>query len=223
MKSQSTLLILLLAIFTSCKKTTNVDVKLSTSGKLTYKLTDDAGKGLPNVKVSLFDRLGYYANIDILLDEKLTDPDGQIDFGDLNPNNYLLVADSTTVNNVDYIVREYVQVITGAVKHKETKVTDHSGTFIVTVKSYSNKPLKNIGVMMIPHNKFIYSSSTASHLKVADFSKIANEAGVVSFKIPSDKLYTIYFYNVTTDASEGYNDVVSVRKGATVNYTVYIN
>lgn len=220
MKSKLTFLILLLAVFASCKKTTNVDVELSTSGKLTYKLTDDAGKGLPNVKVSLFDRLDY-SNNTILLDARLTDPNGQVDFGDLNPSNYLLVADSAKVNNIAYIVQEYVQVITGAVKHKESKVTDFSGTFTITVKSYNNnQPLKNIGVIMIPSNKFNYSSTTAAHLKVADFSGATNDAGLITFKIPSNKQYSVYFYNTVTNASYNYYTNVSVQKDATVNYAM---
>lgn len=222
MKLKLTFLILFLAVFTSCKKTTNVDIELSTSGKLTYKLTDDAGKGLPNVKVSLFDRHNY-SNTTFLLDARLTDPNGQVDFGDLNPNNYLIVADSAKVNNVSYSIQEYVQVITGSVKHKETKVTDHSGTFTLTVKSYNNnQPLKNIGVMMIPLNKFNYSSTTVSNLKVADFSGVTNDSGLITFKIPSNITYTTYLYNTVTNASFNYNNGISVQKDATVNYLMNI-
>lgn len=224
MKSKLTLLILLVAVFISCKKTTNVDVKLSTSGKLTYKLTDDAGKGLANVKVSLFDRTDtYYSNTNILLETRLTDPSGLADFGDLNPSNYLLVADSAKVNNVAYIVQEYVQVLTGAVKAKETKVTDYSGTFALTVRSYNNnQPLKNIGVIMVPSNKFNYSSTTATNLKVADFTGVTNDAGLITFKIPSNKQYAVYLYNTVTNASYNYNNSVSVQKDATVNYLMNI-
>ncbi|NQX39237.1 hypothetical protein SAMN05421820_102393 [Pedobacter steynii] len=221
MKSKFTLLILLLAIFASCKKTTNVDVKLSTSGKLSYRLTDDAGKGLPNVKVSLFDRQDNYSNTNILLDTRLTDPNGLADFGDLNPNNYLLVADSPKVNNIAYFIQEYVQVITGAVKQKEVKVTDHSGTFNIVVKSYNNpnQPLKNIGVMMIPSAKFNYSLSTVANLKVADASGLTNADGLVTFKVPSNKQYTIYLYNSVTNAVFNYNGNLLVQKGATYSYT----
>ncbi|MGQ7855987.1 hypothetical protein ACUN24_17275 [Pedobacter sp. WC2501] len=224
MKSKLTLLILLVAAFAACKKTTNVDVTLSTSGKLTYRLTDDAGKGLANVKVSLFDRTDtYYSNYNILLETRLTDPNGLADFGDLNPNNYLLVADSAKVNNVAYLVQEYVQVRTGAVKAKETKVTDYSGTFALSVRSYNNnQPLKNIGVIMIPSNKFNYASTTAANLKVADFSGVTNDAGLINFKIPSNKQYLVYLYNTVTNASYNYNNGVSVQKDATVNYLMTI-
>lgn len=224
MKSKLTLLILFVAAFAACKKTTNVDVTLSTSGKLTYRLTDDAGKGLANVKVSLFDRTDtYYSNYNILLETRLTDPNGLADFGDLNPNNYLLVADSAKVNNVAYLVQEYVQVRTGAVKAKETKVTDYSGTFALSVRSYNNnQPLKNIGVIMIPSNKFNYASTTAANLKVADFSGVTNDAGLINFKIPSNKQYLVYLYNTVTNASYNYNNGVSVQKDATVNYLMTI-
>lgn len=223
MKSKLTFLIMLLAVFASCKKTTNVEVKLSTSGKLTYKLTDDAGKGLPNVKVSLLDRQDNYSNTTILLDARLTDPNGQVDFGDLNPKNYLLVTDSPKVNNVTYFIQEYVQVITGAVKYKETKVTDHSGIFTMTVRSYNNnQPLKNIGVIMIPSSKFNYSSSTTVNLKVADYSGVTNDVGLITFKIPSNKSYAVYLYNTVTNASYNYNNSVSVQKDAMLNYSMTV-
>ncbi|GAA4206602.1 hypothetical protein GCM10022289_27810 [Pedobacter jeongneungensis] len=224
MKSKLTLLILLVAAFMSCKKTTNVDVTVSTSGKLTYRLTDGAGKGLPNVKVSLFDRTdAYYSNYNVLLETRLTDPNGLADFGDLNPNNYMLVADSAKVNNVAYMVQEYVQVLTGAVKAKETKVTDYSGTFALSVRSYNNnQALKNIGVIVIPSNKFNYASTTAANLKVADFSGVTNDAGLITFKIPSNKQYSIYLYNTVNNASYNYNSSVSVQKDATVNYSMTI-
>lgn len=223
MKSKLTFLILLLAVLTSCKKTTNVDVKLSTSGKLIYRLTDDNGKGLPNVKVSLLaTNENYYNNL--LIDARSTDPNGQIDFGDLNPNNYLLVADSAKVNNIGYAVQEYVQVITGAVKNKETKVTDYSGSFTVSVKSYYNStPLKNIGVIIIPINKFNYSLPTATQLKVADFSGVTNESGLITFQIPSNKGYILYLYNTVTNASYNSTSNISVQKDGKVTYgaTIY--
>jgi 5-hydroxyisourate hydrolase-like protein (transthyretin family) len=223
MNSKLTLLLLLFAVFTSCKKTTNIDVELSTSGRLTYKLIDNNGKGLPDVKVSLFEHQNNYSNGTMLLDTRVTDSDGQVDFGDLNPNSYLLIADSANVNNVAYRVQEYVQVITGAVKKKETKVTDHSGIFRVIVKSYTNQALKNIGVMMIPYNRFDDSTPISSQLKVSDFSGVTNEHGSISFRIPSNRAYVVYLYNVVTNASYNYNANVYVEKDATIDYgmTIY--
>jgi hypothetical protein len=223
MKFKLTLLLLLFAVVTSCKKTTNIDVELSTSGRLTYKLTDDKGKGLPNVKVSLFDHQRNYSNATMLLDTRLTDSEGLIDFGDLNPNNYMLVVDSAKVNNVAYNVQEYVQVITGAVKQKETNVTDFSGTYKMTVRSYNtNQPLKNIGVILIPSNKFDYFSSTSSLLKVSDFSGVTNELGSISFRIPSNKQYSVYLYNMVTNASYNQNGATYVDKDGSVDYTITI-
>jgi len=223
MKSKLALLILLVAVFVSCKKTTNVDVQLSTSGKLTYKLTDNSGKGLPNIKVSLFDRqdINYSSNT-FLLDTRFTDANGVADFGDLNPDNYLLTADSAKVGNVAYMVQEYVQVITGAVKNKETKVTDFSGTFNLTVRSYNNQPLKNIGVVIVPYNKYSYSSTTAANLKSADFSGLTNDSGFITFRIPSAKQYYVYLYNTVTNASFNNTNSVLVQKDGTVNYSMNI-
>ena len=222
MKSNFTFLVLLLAIFASCKKTNNVDIKLSNSGKLSYKLTDATGKGLPNVKISLFDRQENYSNFGILLDTRLTDFNGQADFGDLNPSNYMIIADSPKVNNVAYYVQEYVQVTTGTLKLKEVKVTDFSGTFNLTVKSYNtNQALKNIGVLIIPANKFNYSLSTTANFKIADFAGLTNDAGSISLIIPSNKQYVVYLYNSITNTSYNNNSNVWLQKDGIANS--YIN
>jgi len=225
MKSKLTFLILLTAAITSCKKTTNVDVTLNTSGKLTYRLLDDSGKGLPNVKLSLYDRQDlYYSNTNVLLDARVTDANGQVDFGDLNPRNYQVISDSAKVNNITYVVQEYVQVTTGSVKNKETKVTDHSGTVTITIKSYNNnQSLKNIGVMIIPTNRYNYNNNTAANLKIADFTGVTNDLGVASFKIPAVKQYSVYLYNTVTNASYGtYYNGITVQKDGVFNTTSYI-
>jgi len=225
MKSKFTLLILLLAVFASCKKNNDVEVTVSTSGKLTYKMLDDSGKGLPNVKVSLFDNLGTYNNNGaILLDTRLTDQNGLADFGDLNPKTYMVIPDSPMVNNVKYYILDYVQVVTGKTKNKEVKVSDNSGTFNFTVKSnYNNQLLKDIGILMIPYNKFTYQSSATGFFNIADYKGVTNDAGFVSFKVPSNKMYSIYIYNITTNASYGTVNYNTVLPNATINMPLSIS
>lgn len=223
MKLKLTFLILLLAVFVSCKKTTNVDVSLSNSGKLSYKLTDEAGKGLPNVKVSLFDRLeSYYADNNILIDERITDASGLVDFGDLNPKSYLIVADSAKVNNVNYIVKEYTQVVTGVAKHKDIKVTDFSGTLKVKVTSYNTgQALKNMGVLIIPYIHFDYNNNVTKYINLAEFKGITDSEGLISFKIPSEKDYWICIYNTSTNVNNGYASF-RVQKGASITYPMNV-
>ena len=224
MKLNFTLLILLLAVVTSCKKTSKVDLTLSTSGKLTYKMLDDAGKGLPNVKVSLFDYINDFGNGTILLDTRYTDQNGLVDFGDLNPKTYLIVPDSPMVNKVKYAPKEFMQVVTGKTKDKEVKVSDYSGTYNFKVNNSggSTFPLKNVGILMIPSNKFSYDSSAASYFAVADFKGICDDSGLVSFKVPSNKFYTIFLYNTITNASLGTVNNYTIEKDATVNMPLYV-
>ncbi|WP_037498411.1 hypothetical protein [Sphingobacterium deserti] len=222
MKSKLTLFILIFGILTACEKTTNVDVVVSTSGKLSYKLVDDSGKGVPDVKVSLYDLLGTYPAYQVLLDQRTTDAAGVVDFGDLNPKTYFLRADSAIVNNVGYMVQQHVQVITGDGKQKETKVTDFSGTLTVTAQSYNNQRLRNIGVAVVPANRFDYSANTTYFIRVAEFKGLTDAAGTLRLQIPSDKEYVLYFYNSVTNAAYNNYQHVSVQKGQTVNYTTYI-
>lgn len=224
MKLNFTLLILILAVATSCKKTSNVDLTLSTSGKLTYKMLDDAGKGLPNVKVSLFDYVNDFGTSTILLDTRFTDQNGLVDFGDLNPKTYLVVPDSPMVNNVKYVPKEFIQVVTGKTKDKVLKVSEYSGTYNFTVKNSNNGnfPAKNIGILMIPSNRFSYGSSASPYLNVADFKGTSNDLGQVSFKVPSNKLYTVFLYNTITNNSLGTMNNYMIEKNATVNMPLYV-
>lgn len=212
---------LLMAVFVSCKKTTNLDVSFSNSGKLSYKLMDDAGKGIPNVKVSLFDHIAnYYSGNTILIDERQTDVNGLVDFGDLNPKSYLIVADSAKVKNVNYSIKEYVQVVTGVSKHRDVKVTDFSGTLSVKVIShYTNKPSKNIGVFLMDSNNYVYDSNVTKSLNASEFKGITNEEGLITFKVPSDRSYAITIYNTETNVIYGYSHV-SVQKGASITQSM---
>lgn len=219
MKLKLAYLMLLSLAFVSCKKTTEVEMSLSNSGKLSYRLTDANGKGLSNVKVSLFDHLdSYYASNSILIDERRTDGNGQVDFGDLNPKSYLIVADSAKVNNVNYIVRDYVQVTTGMTRNKETKVTDFSGTLVVKVTSYyTNQPAKNVGVLIIPASNYEYEQYISKSLATAEFKGVTGENGIATFKIASGKDYVVCLYNTTT-LSNVSSGTTSVQKGTTRNY-----
>jgi len=221
MKSKITFLLILAIFAASCKKTTDVNVTVSTSGKLTYKLVDDGGKGIPNVKVSLFDNINSYYNTSVLLDTRSTDQNGVADFGDLNPSTYLVVPDSPMVNNIKYFFREYVQVITGNTKQRDVKVSDFSATLNLNVKLYSTGlALKNAGVLLIPSNKFVYSTSIANLSGIAEFKGVTTDNGAATFKVPSTKAYTIVIYNMSTNIVSTTYTYFSLDKGATVNLSM---
>ncbi|MNV41458.1 hypothetical protein D3C71_1330950 [compost metagenome] len=219
MKSKLATLIFLLAVFYSCKKITNIEVTSPTSGEFTYKLLDDAGKGISNVKVSVFDRLEGRP----VLYESLTDNNGVADFGKINSGSYFIRADSPAVNNIKYSIQEYVQVLTGKPKHKEIKVSDYSGTLNITIINHNYyNPLKNIGVLVIPTNRFTYDLPTTSYFGVADYKGVSDAKGFVSFKVPSNKEYTLYLYNITTNVRYDWPGTFSIQKGSTTNLSLYI-
>lgn len=217
---------MLLAFLTSCKKTTNVDMSLSTSGKLTYRLLDDSGKGIPNLRISLFDNIDKNLNSKVLIDSKITNQDGQVDFGDLNPSNYLVAPDSVSLNNVKYNVQDYVQVITGAAKNREVKVSDFSGTYNFKAINYNkNQGQPNVGILMIPTPSYIYLADMSQYVKLADYKGVTDAKGLLSFKVPSNKEYTIYVYNTTTNAAymvSSFN-VIERNQIFNQNYIIYEN
>ena len=218
MKSKLTILILFLAVFTSCKKTTNIEVTTPTTGEFSYKLLDDAGKGLSNVKVSIFDQTEER----LVLQEVFTDKNGIADFGRLNSGTYLIRADSPVVNKVKYPIQEYVQVLTGKPKHREIKVSDYSGTFNFTVLNTSQNPQKNLGILMIPKDNYIYGLPTTSYFDVADYKGVSDAKGFISFKVPANKEYMVYIYNITTNVRYDSGGILSIQKDAILNSNLYI-
>jgi hypothetical protein len=222
MKSKITFLFIFAIAIASCKKTTNVDVSINNSGKLSYKLLDDAGKGLPNVKVQLYDNINVYYNTPVLLETRTTDQNGIIDFGELNPSTYQLVPDSPQVNKVKYHFSEYVQVTAGSTKQKDTKVSDYSGTLNIIARSYypGNTPLRNLGVLLVPYSKYNYSNNLSSNISNADFKGVTDNNGLISFKIPSTTSYSILLYNTSTNAYINAFSSFTVEKDANYNLPV---
>jgi len=216
-------MLLIAAIFVSCKKTTNVDVSLSNSGTLSYKLTDDVGKGIPNVKLSLYDRFDGHSNYSVIIDQRLTDQNGIVDFGELNPRTYSVGIDSMKVKNVTYTFQEFIQVVSGKSKSRDLKVTDLTGTLKVSIKSSNtNQPLKNVGVLIIPQAKYNYDGNTAKYLSIADFKGVTNEAGQATFQIPANIETIVYVYNVGSSKMYKYS-FTNVERGDVVFSSTTIN
>jgi hypothetical protein len=226
MKLKFTLAILLLASLSACKKTTNVDVSLSTSGKLTYKIMDDSGKGMPNIRISLFDNVDKNQNTRDLLDSQISNQDGQVDFGDLNPSNYLVVPDSPVVNNVKYNVQDYVQVITGTTKNRAVKVSDFSGTYNFKIFNYNKNHVQaNVGILMIPTQRYIYQDNAPHYFSLADYKGVTDANGLLTFKVPSNKEYTIYVYNTTTNIPYmvGSANILERNQTSNLTFNIYEN
>lgn len=216
-------MLLTAAIFVSCKKTTNVDVSLSNSGTLSYKITDDVGKGIPNVKLSLYDRFDGYSNYSVVIDQRLTDENGIVDFGELNPKTYSVGIDSMKVKNVTYQFQEFIQVVTGKTKSRDLKVKDLTATLKVSIKSSNtNKPLKNIGILIIPQTKYNYDGNTEKYLNIADFKGVTNEVGQATFQIPANIGAVIYVYNVGTNKMYTYRFTL-LERGDVGSSSVAIN
>jgi len=174
-------------------------ISVPTTGKLTCQLVDESGKAIPGVNVNLHDLFGGLKSDPVVIDKKVTNQNGLVDFGELNPATYYITADSPKVNNVAYIVKDYIQVRAGDKSQKTIKVTDYSGTISFTFASYyTDKPAKNIGILLIPFSKFT-SQPISVMSKVAEFKGTTSSTGELSFRIPSDKSYMVLAYNLATE------------------------
>jgi len=205
MKCKIVLLFGLLILALSCKKITNVKlVDGVNSGKLSYKLVDDAGKGLAGIKVSLYDAemslSTSFPAPNALIVTVSTDQNGVAYFSELLPKNYLVIADTAIVNKLRYRTYEFIQVVADTDKKKSTKVSDFSGFINLTLISNSDyrTPLRNTGVVAYPVNDIkLNSGNIFDVINSSTLKGITDANGFVSFRVPSDMTFDFIVYNLT--------------------------
>ncbi|SMC94719.1 carboxypeptidase-like regulatory domain-containing protein [Pedobacter nyackensis] len=204
MKCKTILLLGLSVLTVSCKKITNVEVVDGVNtGKLSYKLNDDSGKGLAGVKVSVYDTETNFStsspNPNALVGTVLTDHEGVAYFSDLLPKNYLVTTDSPTVNKVKYRTDEFVQIVADIEKKKVIKVSEFSG--LLNIRLISNidyrTPLKNLGVAAHPVSGVrLNSDNVADVAKASTLKGVTDENGFVSIKVPSNITFDFIVYHL---------------------------
>ncbi|MDR3010980.1 MAG: hypothetical protein LBV59_23840 [Sphingobacterium sp.] len=223
MKGIFFIVLTLLIATVSCKK--EVVVKLvegEVTGKLNYKLTDDTGKGLPGLKVYIYNPGSKQAS-NSLIDSAITNSVGEVYFTDLLPNNYQLKTDFIKLNNNDYSIDEYVQITAGIERKKTTKVTDFSGTLIIQLLSYqSSIPIQDQGVVAFPVNKiYVTSNNVAEVVKSSTLKGLTNKSGYVSLKVPANQSFDfIVHHKIYGNYGWGFGSY-QVAKDKMVNITLY--
>ncbi|WP_342332442.1 hypothetical protein [Pedobacter sp. FW305-3-2-15-E-R2A2] len=198
------LLLVFATVAISCEKVTNVRlVEGESSGKMSYRLVDDSGAGLPGIRVGVYKIRSHssdtYFDPSSLLDSVRTDKDGVAVFPMLAPANYLVVPDSPKLNNVLYNISEFVQVVAGKEKKKITKISDFSGVLRVTLKSSLDyiTPIRSMGIALIPYNPLIVRPNNLKELlDGATIKGVTNHEGFVSIKIPADISYRVLIYGL---------------------------
>jgi len=228
MKYKIMLLVGLCVIIVSCKKITNVKIADSAStGKLSYQVLDDSGKGLPGVKVSVYNTeensSGIYYEPSKVVDTLRTNADGIASFLSLFPANYLIVTDSPAVNKVKYNTREFAQVVAGLDKKKVVKASDHSGYLKVTLMSSQDyaTPLKNMGIAAVPYPMVMTSRDIRGVLDAALISGITNENGFAAIKIPANIRYMLIVYSLNKGVISYLNDYYEVVKDGSYQVRLY--
>ncbi|QDW24831.1 hypothetical protein FFJ24_008405 [Pedobacter sp. KBS0701] len=229
MKCKIMVLFGLFILALSCKKITNVKlVDGLNSGKLSYKLVDDAGKGLTGTKVSLYDAQNIlntsYPNANALVATIRTDQDGVAYFPELLPKNYLVICDTAIINNVRYRTDEFVQVVADTEKKKTVKVSEFSGILNLTLISSSDyrSPLKNVGVVAYPVNDIkLNSGNIADVINSSALKGVTDASGLVSIKLPSNISFDFIVYNLTNrNLGYGYGNY-NIAKDAKISATLY--
>jgi len=222
------ILLALSILAVSCEKITNVTlVDGAHTGTLSYKLSDDAGKGLIGVKVSVYVTPAYtfptFPDPDTFVRSVRTDQDGVANFSELPSMNYLVIADSAMLNGARYRTNEYVQIVAGKEKSKTVNVTDFAG--ILSIRVLSNRdystPLKNVGVVAFAFDQGRPNSATVrDFITNATFKGVTDQNGYVSIKVPYGERFGFIVHEPNGNLGYGY-DTHSVEKGRIADVRLY--
>ena len=219
MRSIIAILILFATIILSCKKVTNVQFTSINTGTLSYKLIDDSGKGLPGIRISLYDNLtnvsGSYYDTSKFIKSMVTNQDGVAVFEDMKPEIYLAIADSVTIDKLKYTSREFVQVVASVNKLKEAKVSSVTGNLTITVRSKRDNStlLTNIGVAAIPFPVYTDPNLLRQIINAAPIKSISNANGVVTLKLPANMPYYILLYTLDMGVIAAYTENITLSQG----------
>lgn len=228
MKYKFILLLALSVLTVSCEKITNVTlVDSAHTGTLSYKLSDDAGKGLTGVKVSIYETAAYtfpmFPDPSTFISSVRTNQEGVAYFADLPAKNYLVIADSAMMGSARYRTDEYVQVVAGTEKKKSVKVTDFSGIFSIRVVSNRNysTPLQNIGVVAFAIEQGRPTTATVKDfVKNAIFKGVTDQNGYVSIKVPYGERFDFIVHESNGNLGYGYGNY-SVEKDRKTDVRLY--
>lgn len=223
MKCKFVIILALLIAMVSCKDDINVNLTdPEVTGKLSYKLNDDDGKGVAGVTVYL-QNTELSSDSYLSVDSALTNNEGIAYFSDLPPQNYQLTTNAITVNNNHYLIKEYVQITAGIERKKITKITDFSGILnIRLLYFYDYTPVNNQGVAAYPINTVIPNSNNISDvLKQSTLKGLTDKDGYVSIKVPANTVFDFIIYH-TLNGNLGWGgNRYSVEKGQKINITLY--
>lgn len=202
MKFNIVILFVLLTTMVSCKDVVNVNiVDEEITGKLSYKLIDDEGKGFSGVKVKLYN-MKHESSPDAPIVDRLvavayTNQDGLVYFEELIPDIYSFTADSAMLNGVRYRLKDYAQIVGGVERKKIAKVSDFSGVFNIHVEG-NGKVGKNLGVAAFPANTIpMDADNLTEFIKKAKFKGVTDENGKLSIRLPSDIDVEFVVYDLT--------------------------
>lgn len=217
-------------LFAACKKETNVTfIESPTSGDLTYKVLDGSGAGMVGVKVDLYRPevgTGNYSKYEKhLAASALTNANGLATFSGLPAETYLVAADSVSIDQENYQMQDYMQVVAGKMKEKERKATDFSGQIVVSIRSqYDSKvALRNVGVVLVRDHAYNMNyQQLVAEVNKTKLKGTTDENGQFTFRVPVRTPYYLILYTPGSFSTVVYAaGFLSVERDQIYNFTIY--
>jgi hypothetical protein len=227
-----TIALAVLFAFSSCEKS-DITVNLKQSGKLKVQIKNKNNEAIKDLKVKLYSSATTSSGVtSSMLDFKVTDENGNVEFGELLQSTYYVVAKDAKVGNVKYYISKPVQVVTGMSDVTIINPEDFVGKLTVKVNmdnyltgsSSSNLPVKQVNVALIPSEDYVDTMTYEQALSKSITSAKTDDLGSAVFeKIPSNYYYVPFVYysdTAYTWASNGSSISIGVAGDDTYSINV---
>ncbi len=221
---------------TSCQKD-EITVNLKQSGSLNVLVADSSGNKFNKVKVSIYsyELIISSSNSSLSgaeLDEKRTDNNGNISFGELSAGDYVLLADTVKIGAKKYYIVKPVQIISGSTKNIILNPMEYVGTVkinisLITSGIISNIPsLSTLKVALVNYSDYNASFNRQKVIsRAVDIQNCDVNGNVVFNNLPSDIPYLAYVYINNTDTigawCSNYSEIFFDKDGTySANYQI---
>ena len=228
-----TITLAVLFAFSSCEKS-DITVNLKQSGKLKVQIKNKNNEAIKDLKVKLYSSATTSSSSvsSSMLDVKVTDENGNVDFGELLQNTYYVVAQDVKVGTAKYYISKPVQVVTGMSDVVIINPEDFVGKLTlkvnmdnyITGSSSSYLPVKQVNVAMIDYNDYNDTLTYQQVLSKAVITAKTDDMGSVVFdNFPAYySFYPFVYYSDTAYAWQTNLSTIYVDIAADANRTITV-
>jgi hypothetical protein len=216
----------------SCSDDENYTITLKESGKLSLEVTINESPVVGEIVylIPQFDESKDKASevLEYSIDNKITDENGKVGYGDVNVGNYYLVMEDVEIGGKFYNPSKLVQAVSGVNKSYSINIMDYTGTIEITVQNYNYEtyeyePYSGAKVAILTDEDYNNSSDIEDRLTKTIEQETTGSSGTVSFTLPSGTSYyaIVYITDGSGDIAESYSDYLGYLSAGEEDITTF--